>query len=361
MMRALLFLLLLANIATAAEYVYASAGDAITVFRVEAEGSLKQVQRLELPGAGPQGLSPDARYMYVTSLQDKKPALATLRVLGNSQLELLRVDPVNLRPGYLRTDRQGRYLAGNHYGPGKVSIWRLRDGIFEGETLQELSLEKNAHSTVFSPDDEWLLVPATGPNKVFVNRMNLADGTAAPGPTPFSAGPQGEQDARQPRHLIFHPSKPLIYTSNERELPGVCVWEWHEGDGVLTPLQNIVSLPAGFTGRITTADLHLTPDARFLYLSNRDGTDKKSPTGQDSIVGFRVDGSSGRLSFLRHTPCERIPRSFVLSPSGRFLFVVGQGDGKLGAYRIDQASGALTRIAQYEVGKGANWVSCLAR
>ena len=359
-MRVILTWLLIANFATAAEHVYVSAGGAVTVFRVTADGSLTQIQRLELQGAGPQGLSPDQRHMYVTAqLEKKQSALATLRIQSNAQLDLLRVDKVNMRPGYLRTDSKGRFLAGNHYGPGKISIWRLREGIFEGETIQELALEPKAHSTVFSPDDTWLLVPATGPNKVLVTRMDLANGKATPAQE--NGGPTGEGRAQQPRHLIFHPSKPIIYTSNERESPGVCVWEWNSGDGTMRPVQDIVSLPEGFQGRMSTADLHLTPDARFLYLSNRDGTDKKSPTGQDSIVGFRVDGSTGRLTFIGHNPCERVPRSFAVAPSGRFVYVAGQGDGKLGAYRVDRANGALTRVAQYDVGKGANWVSVLRR
>lgn len=350
-----------ANVTAAAEYVYASAGGAVTVFRVAADGRLSVVQKLELEGAGPQGLSPDQRYLYVSAKIGKKPAIATCKLLGNALMELLRVDPVNLRPGYLRTDSGGRFLAGNHYPAGKVSLWKLREGVFEGETLQELELEQKVHCTVFSPDDKWLLVPATGPNRVFVNRFDKANGRVTPGPLPFSLASAGETDAQQPRHLLFHPTKPVIYTSNERENPGICVWNWHQGEGKLTPMQNIVSLQPGSTARITTADLHLTPDTRFLYLSNRDGTKPAPESFEDSIVAFRVDSSSGRLSLIDHYACERVPRSFAISPSGRFLFVAGQGDGKLGAYQIDAVSGALTRVAQYDVGKGANWVSCLAR
>ncbi|MFT5128462.1 MAG: 6-phosphogluconolactonase [Rhodothermales bacterium] len=360
-MRKLLLALLFANFAMAAEHVYVSAGSAVTVFRVAADGTLGKVQRVELPGAGPQGLPPDQRHMYVTAKTGKKPAIATFKLLANAQLELLRTDVVNLRPGYLRTDSRGRYMAGNHYSQGKISIWRLHDGRFEGETIQELDLEKKAHSTVFSPDDDWLLVPATGPNRVFVNRVDPASGKAAPGPIAFSPGPQGDDEARQPRHLIFHPTKPLVYTSNERESPGVCVWKWHSGDGVLTPQQNIVTQPDGYEGQITTADLHLTPDARFLYVSNRDTAKPRPAQDHDSIVGFRVDGSTGNLTMIGHTACERVPRSFVVAPSGRFLYVAGQGDGKLGAYQIDRSSGALTRVAQYDVGHGANGVSCLAQ
>jgi 6-phosphogluconolactonase len=359
-MKTWMLVMAIANFAMAAEHVYVSSGGTVTAFRVAADGNLRQIQELELPGAGPQGLSPDKRYMYVTAKKGKEPAIATCKVLANAKLELLRVDPVNLRPGVLVTDKSGRYLTGNHYGPGKVSVWRLHEGIFEGETLQELELEKKAHCTMFSPDNKWLLVPATEPNRVFVNAVDLATGRMTPGPSPFSMGPTGEDEARQPRHLIFHPQKAVVYTSNERENPGVCVWEWRAGDGVLTPVQNIVTQPDGYTGKISTADLHLTPDARFLYVSNRHKQDA-SEANHNSIVGFRVDGSTGRLSLIGRFACERVPRSFAVAPSGRFLFVAGQVEAKLGAYRIGAASGALTRVHQVEVGKGANWVSCLTQ
>ena len=58
------------------------------------------------------------------------------------------------------------------------------------------------------------------------------------------------------------------------------------------------------------------------------------------------------------TDCEHVPRSFVIDETGSFLYVAGQGDDKLGAYRIDSSTGALTRVAQYEVGERPSWVEC---
>ena len=151
----------------------------------------------------------------------------------------------------------------------------------------------------------------------------------------------------------------MVYTSNEREQPGVGAWQWDTEKGQLTPIQNIVTQPKGFTGRITTADLHLTPDAKFLYLSNRDITARNAPTGKDSIVAFRVDPQNGRLKMIGHFPCERVPRSFTIDKLGKFLYVAGQSDARLGAYRIE-ANGALKKIAQYKVGKGPIWVETLS-
>ena len=81
--------------------------------------------------------------------------------------------------------------------------------------------------------------------------------------------------------------------------------------------------------------------------------------GEDSIVAFRVDPQTGHLAFIGHYPCERVPRSFTIDKLGKFLYVAGQGDARLGAYRIEE-SGALTKISQYEVGKGPIWIETLS-
>jgi 6-phosphogluconolactonase len=343
--------------------LYLAAGGQLTVYEVNQEtGKLSLTQELPLAGAGPFTFAPNRKLMYAVAAnpngKKRASAIATLAIGKGGQLSLVNSANVEERPGYLMTDNNGEFLAGNHYGPGKASIWKI-DPTYRGELVQSLDLENKAHSAVFSPDNLWLLVPATGPNKVFVNHFMAQVGTAEPNDPPFASGPSGYKEARQPRHLIFHPNLSLAYTTNEREQPGVGVWQWDTEKGTLNSIQNIVTLPEGFQGRITTADLHLTPDARFLYVSNRDGTDRGAPTGNDSIVAFQVDTQTGLLTLIGHYPCERIPRSFTIDKLGKFLYVAGQGDARLGAYRIE-ASGALTKIDQLEVGRGPIWIETLS-
>jgi len=347
----------------AEQRLYLAAGGRLTVFEVNKQtGQLSTLQELPLPGAGPFTFAPNRKWMYAAATTDadgrRSPALATLEIGPGGRLKLAHIAPVKLRPGYLMTDNNGEFLAGNHYGPGKASIWKI-DPLYRGVTLHELNFEPKAHSAVFSPDNHWLLVPATGPNKVFINHFTAQVGDSEPNDPPFARGPAGEREARQPRHLIFHPNLSVAYTSNEREQPGVGVWQWDTEAGRLKPIQNIVTQPPGFEGRISTADLHLTPDARFLYLSNRDVTRRGAPTGRDSIVGFRVDARTGRLELIGHTPCERVPRSFTIDQLGRFLYVAGQGDARLGAYRIGK-DGSLKKLRQYRVGNGPIWVETLS-
>jgi len=350
-------------IASAAEQcVYLSAGGKITVYQVDpATYKLTVLQEAPLSGAGPLGVSRDKTMLYAAAQEEKAPAIATFRVGSDGKLTQVAISKVNLRPGYLMTDADDRFLAGSHYGPGKATLWRLEDGVFRGDTAQEITLEKNAHSSIFAPNNRWLLVPATGPNKVFQIRFNQKLGALAMNKPAYASGPQGESEAQQPRHLIFHPELPIAYTTLERTRPGVGVWNWNEQKGLLAPVQNLVTQREEHAELfITTADLHLTPNAKYLYVSNRDTTERGSKTGNDSIVAFSVDGESGRLTQIGHFACEHVPRSFAIDELGACIFVAGQNDDRLGAYAIDDSTGKLKKLEQYKTGSSPSWVHCMS-
>jgi len=357
----------LTTAAHAAESLYLSAGGKVSVFQIDdVSGKLTPIQEAEHRGAGPMGVSADKQFLYVNGQMAAPdggrgyvPAIATFRIGKGGKLERVGLAGSAVSSGYLSVDATGRFLAGNNYSQGRAMVWALEERVFTGGAPQVVELEKKAHSAVFSPNNLFLLVPATEPNKVFQLRFDEKTGEATPNDPPFATGPTGEGDARQPRHLIFHPTKSLAYTSNERERPGVGVWTWSSRRGELKTVQNIVTYPDGFDGVITTADLHMTPNGKFLYVSNRDITDRKARTGRDSIVGFSVNQRNGRLKMIGHFPCEHVPRSFALSESGKFAYVAGQGDDRLGVYRIDQDTGALKKVEQIETGARPSWVLCV--
>ena len=91
-------------------------------------------------------------------------------------------------------------------------------------------------------------------------------------------------------------------------------------------------MPAGFTGSARAADLHLTPDGRFAYASVR---------ATNAIGAFRIDPASGRLTRIAMIDVEGSPRAFALDPAGRFLVCAGQTDNVVAVYAIDLASGGM--------------------
>src|SRR5262249_1920948 len=101
---------------------------------------------------------------------------------------------------------------------------------------------------------------------------------------------------------------------------------------------------------IWAADLHLTPDGRFLYASERTSS---------TVGAFRVDGTNGKLTYLGSTPTEQQPRGFAIDATGRFLVVAGEKSDTLSSYAIAGETGALKLIGRYRSGKGSNWVEII--
>jgi len=149
-----------------------------------------------------------------------------------------------------------------------------------------------------------------------------------------------------PRHLVFHPDGRHVYLLNELDA-GVDVLAFDAATGTLSTVQTLSTLPAGFTGKPWAADIHVTPDGRFLYTSERTTS---------TLAAFAIDASTGKLRLLSHTPTETQPRGFNIDPSGRFLIAVGQVSNALTLYAIDRDSGTLETLKNYSLGKNPNWV-----
>lgn len=336
-------------------FLYLSAGGEIVVYQVALDsGQITKIQ--SNAGEGLTAVTSDQKTLYRIGGGE----VESYRIEKDGKLRSLEKFPSSAKAGYIGVDSTERYLAGNNYREGSVAMWAIDDnGIAKGAPIAQLTLEKAAHSAVFSPGNGFLLVPATTPNKIFQIRFDVEKGALAPAPTPFVEGPSAENTAQQPRHLVFHPNGKIAYTTQERESPGVAVWKWDESAGMLTRIQDLISYPDGFEGTITTADLHLTPDAKFLYISNRDLTDRKAPTGASSIVGYRVNPDDFTLSEIGHTPVPQVPRAFAIDRAGEYLYSAGQVAAKLEAFRINKETGILTSIQLLDTGNGPNWIQCV--
>lgn len=100
-------------------------------------------------------------------------------------------------------------------------------------------------------------------------------------------------------------------------------------------------------GSARPLDLHLTPDGRLLFASERTS---------NALYGFRTAPDHAALAPLGATPCEATPRGFAIDPGGRFLLCAGQTANAVGLYAIDQANGGLTRLSRYPTGPNPNWI-----
>jgi len=348
-----LFFLLNSSSLVAQEFLYLSSGEALAVKRINAKtGKLIDFQRIEHKGMSVFTFSRNKRFLYIVATVDddkKKLSIATYKILADGKLVLINNAPISGRTTELKIDHTDKFLAGANYGKGTASIWKLDNGIYKGELVQEIILEKKAHAVRFSPDNKTLFIPATGPNKIF--QLAFDENTGKVTQTKSAIGPS--EGAAQPRHLVFHPKMNIAYSTQERVKPGVAVWHWHPGIGTLELIQALTNSDDS-SGRITNADLHISPDQNFLYISSRDNQKEL-----DQIISYKINAIDGSLTLVNKFPSEHFPRSFTLNTTGDFAYVAGQRDNKLGVYKINKTTGDLVKVMQYETGKNPIWLETL--
>jgi 6-phosphogluconolactonase len=316
----------------------------IQVYRLEpADGKLTPVDAIEVGGT-PGALAVDPRKRFLFASLRSSSTLASfgidattgkLRPLGTAAL------PGGENAAYVATDRTGRWLLSASYSAGKVVVHRLTDdGVIQTPAAQTVETAKTAHCAVTDRDNRFVFVPHVTANRIDQFRLDAESGTlTAAGTAP------GGSDGAGPRHLAFHPTLDVAFTSDEQG-NSVTGYRFDGSDG-LRPFQTLSTLPADFKGQNTTAEVKVHPGGKFLWVSNR---------GHDSLAGFAIDANSGKLTPLGQTPAVKTPRSFDLSPDGRFVLAAGEGSGTLAVYGVDLETGRLTHRHTYDVGKSLTWV-----
>jgi 6-phosphogluconolactonase (cycloisomerase 2 family) len=186
------------------------------------------------------------------------------------------------------------------------------------------------HSVVFDPAGHFIAAADLGIDKVQVFRLTdgaltrVSEASAAPG-----AGP---------RHIAFDLGSKRFYVVNELNAT-VTGFSYDPGTGQIgKELQTVSTEPAGYDGPHSTAEIAVHPSSKFLYASNR---------GHNSIVGYRIDPSTGLLSVIGFaTQGINFPRNFAIDPSGKWLYVANQKSDTIVQFEINPETGELTPTGQ---------------
>ena len=191
----------------------------------------------------------------------------------------------------------------------------------------------HAHQIVTDPANRFALVCDLGLDQILVYRFAPARATLTPNDPPFASVAPGSG----PRHLVFHPNGKFVFVLNEMAA-SVTVFQWDSALGKLSEVETVATLPEGFSGTRSAAELAMHPSGRFLFASNR---------GHDSVAVLAVDASSGRLRLLQHQPTQgKEPRFIGLDLSGRWLFAANQTSGNIVVFPFDPAAGKLGVAAE---------------
>jgi 6-phosphogluconolactonase len=255
-------------------------------------------------------------------------------------------DPLSLdvEPAYLSIDNTGRFLLMAYYSAGIVTVHsRNEDGTIDGNTVQRIETEKYAHYIKTDATNRYAFVPhVESANSIYQFLFDETTGRLTPNKTPKVAGGPGQG----PRHLGFHPTLDMVYADNEQEC-SVTVYRFDKTEGTLQPVQSVSTLPEEeFEGAKSNAQLHMHPDGRSVYASNR---------GPDSIAMFRIDPATGLIESLGQQSVPGIPRPFGIDPDGDFLFAGGDASSVIVVHRIDEV-GRLTPLESYEIGEATGWI-----
>ncbi|WP_020620289.1 lactonase family protein [Paenibacillus daejeonensis] len=197
----------------------------------------------------------------------------------------------------------------------------------EGSSIRPAQSQARVHSVFVDRSNRWAIASDLGLDKVFVYQLDLENYRVIPhqevSVTPGSG----------PRHFVFHPSLPYGYVIHE--LNGtISAFSFDEDQGKLEEVQTLSTLPEDFEGENGCADIHISPDGRFLYGSNR---------GHDSLAVFAIDEESGKLTLVEITSTlGGHPRNFAISPDGRFILVANRDGNHIVTFHRDEESGKLT-------------------
>jgi 6-phosphogluconolactonase len=240
-------------------------------------------------------------------------------------------------PAHVSVHPSGKYLLSSNYGEGDYLVYRLLpDGSIGPRTDdvhasgQGPDVERqegpHAHQMLTDPDGRWVFGVDLGADEVLVWSLG-GDGKLAASST-ISLPP-----GSGPRHMAFHPGRRFAYVLNE--LAGsIATFRYDPDRGTLTPGASVSTLPAGFAGSKSTAEIRIHPGGRFLYATNR---------GHESIAMFVIDEATGALRLLGWEPTRGAwPRGMNIDPSGAFLYVANQNSDTIVVFRIDASTGRLT-------------------
>jgi 6-phosphogluconolactonase len=323
----------------------------IYVYRLNPDGKLVFTQQTaETQSPSFLALAPSGHTLYAGNEvwnPDEKPGagVSAFAVDASGGLKFLNRQSTGTGiPAYVAVAPDGKTLAVANYGGGSVASFPLDK---EGKLGEQASFdqhvgssinegrqkEPHAHSIIFDASGRFAFAADLGVDRIYVYRVDSATGKLAPNDIPFAPVHAGAG----PRHIALHASQKFAFVINELDAT-ISTLSHDARTGALKELEHVSTLPADFTGSKSGADIHISPNGKFLYASNR---------GHDSIAIFSIDQSNGHLTSLGHqSTLGKTPRNFGIDPSGHYLLAANQDSNNIVVFRVDEKTGMLSPTGQ---------------
>jgi 6-phosphogluconolactonase len=320
-------------------YTNASGGKGITVYRFYAEtGRTAFLSEIESVNPTYLCVSPDRKFVYSGSESREGSVSAFSFDYVSGSLKFINKQlSVGANPVHVTIDMDAKNVVASNYGGGTLSVLPInKDGSLAPATQTIKGEGKGAHpqrqagphihSLSFSPDEKYALYADLGTDKISIAKYKAGK---IPAISPEDVVVEKVKPGSGPRHMEFSPNGKFLYLVNEL---GGTINAYSYNKGKLIFIDSLNMSPAGFTGN-AGADIHLTPNGKFLYASNR-GT-------ANELLVYTVDITTGKLTYVTRYPTGAEPRNFVIEPGGRFLILAAQKGNTIQIYKIDQSNGTL--------------------
>jgi 6-phosphogluconolactonase len=291
----------------------------------------------------PLALSPDRRFLHA-ALRSEPFAVASFAIdPANGRLKHLGNAPLDASMAYTTIDRTGKWLLAASYPGGKLTVNPIDgQGRVQAPPAQVVTDRPKAHCVLVDAANKYVYCAVLAQDVILQLKFDPATGIVAPN-TP---GEIKTKPGAGPRHMTLHPSGRFLFLITETTAT-IGSYAVDKATGTLKPVQFVDMLDASFKEQPSAADLHVTPDGRFLY-----GSERKTST----LVGYRIDPEKGSLSLIGRYPTETTPRGFAIEPRGKFLLSVGLDSHHMTVYAIRPNNGGLDPVKQHAMGKMPNWI-----
>ena len=250
-------------------------------------------------------------------------------------------------PAHISIDPKGRCAYISNYDDGSSSVYTINPDGRLGQLADVAKHEgtggnparqkgPHVHSIIPAKDGKFIYVSDIGIDKIMIYAVDQKTGKVSPASTPFAQTNPGSG----PRHFALHPSGNFAYSAAELTST-IASFRVNKNTGALSALETLSMLPAGYTGTSYAADIHFSPDGKFLYASNR---------GHDSLVIYAVDAATGKLNLVGFEPTRGgHPRNFCMDEKGEYIFVANRDNDKVVVFKRDPTTGKLTHTSETQV------------
>lgn len=284
--------------------------------------------------------SADKKFLLAANENNEKGTVESFIVSTKGELLKIisRVPSGGAHPCYVSANAEGYVLAANYSG-GSTALFSMdNNGVLTSRDLKQedgsgpvkgRQQKAHAHSSVFEPETDRIFVADLGTDKISIYQLDK-DNHKLKRAVPVSEIklPSGSG----PRHMVFNDSKRLLYIACELSNTVSVADLSKAGDHPV--IATLSTLPDNYNEESYVADIHMSKDGRFLYVSNR---------GLNTIAIFTVDSGNGELKLISQESTRGIyPRNFAFSPDEDYLIVANQKSQNIVAFKRNSETGELT-------------------